>query len=170
MSRTLFDISQDLHGLADHLDNLEGDDQAQTEAVIQWFEELGEERNQKLDNYAALIADLEARAQVRRDEAKRLVDRARIDENKAVLLKERLRLFFESHDLKTVETSRYRLTLAQNGGKLPLLVDVSVDALPEEYIRLTKAPALDAIRADLAAGKELPFARFGERGSSIRIK
>jgi hypothetical protein len=26
MSRTLFDISQDLHGLADHLNNLEGDD------------------------------------------------------------------------------------------------------------------------------------------------
>jgi len=60
--------------------------------------------------------------------------------------------------------------LVQNGGKLPLLVDVSVDGLPEEYIRLTKAPALDAIRADLEAGKELPFARFGERGNSIRIK
>jgi Siphovirus Gp157 len=170
MTRTLFDISQDLHGLADQLDNLEGDDEAQTEAVIQWFEELGQERDQKLDNYAALIAEIEARAQVRRDEAKRLVDRARIDENKAALLKERLRVFFESHSLKTVETSRYRLTLAQNGGKLPLLVDVSVDGLPEEYIRLSKAPALDAIRADLEAGKELPFARFGERGSSIRIK
>jgi Siphovirus Gp157 len=131
MSRTLFDISQDLHGLAEQLDNLEGDDEGQTEAVIQWFEELGEERDQKLDNYAALIADIEARAQVRRDEAKRLVDRARIDENKAALLKERLRIFFESHGLKTLETSRYRLTLAQNGGKLPLLVDVTVDALPE---------------------------------------
>ena len=117
---------------------MEGDDEAQTEVVIQWFEQLGEERNQKLDNYAALIADIESRAQVRRDEAKRLVDRARIDENKAALLKERLRLFFESHGLKTVETSRYRLTLAQNGGKLPLLVDVSVDGLPEEYIRLTQ--------------------------------
>jgi hypothetical protein len=149
---------------------LEGENEAQTEAVIQWFEQLGEERDQKLDNYAALIADMEARAQVRRDEAKRLVDRARIDENKVALLKERLRIFFESHGLKTVETTRYRLTLAQNGGKLPLLVDVSVDDLPEEYIRLTKATALDAIRADLEAGKELPFARFGERGSSIRIK
>ena len=52
----------------------------------------------------------------------------------------------------------------------PVVVDVSVDGLPEEYIRLTKAPALDAIRADLEAGKELPFARFGERGNSIRIK
>jgi hypothetical protein len=167
MSRTLFDISQDLY---DQLDNLEGDDEAQTEAVIQWFEQLGEERDQKLDNYAALIADIEARAQVRRDEAKRLVDRARIDENKAALLKERLRLFFGSHGLKTLETSRYRLTLAQNGGKLPLLVDVSVDGLPEEYIRLTKAPALSARIASLEDGKELPFARFGERGSSIRIK
>lgn len=170
MPRTLFDISQDLHGLAEQLDNLEGNDEGQTEAVIHWFEELGEERDQKLDNYAALIADIDTRAQVRRDEAKRLVDRARIDENKAALLKERLRLFFESHGLKTLETSRYRLTLAQNGGKLPLLVDVSVEGLPEEYIRLSKAPALGTIRADLEAGKELPFARFGERGSSIRIK
>jgi Siphovirus Gp157 len=170
MSRTLFDISQDLHGLADRLDNLEGDDEAQVEAIIQWFEQLGEERDQKLDNYAALIADMEARAQVRRDEAKRLVDRARMDENKASLLKERLRVFFESHGLKTVETSRYRLTLAQNGGKLPLLVDVPVESLPDEYIRFTKTPALDAIRADLEIGKELPFARFGERGSNIRIK
>jgi len=35
------------------------------------------------------------------------------------LLKDRLKWFFETHGLKTIERPRYKLQLAKNGGKAP---------------------------------------------------
>jgi hypothetical protein len=77
--RTLFEISTDLLALYDRIEELGGDVTAPDveQAIDAWFERLSHERDEKLDNYAALIRELEARAQARRDEAKRLADRAR---------------------------------------------------------------------------------------------
>jgi hypothetical protein len=173
-STTLIDISKELLALNDALDALDGEDEQAAELQA-WFDELlaetTEARNAKLDNYAALIGELEARAAARRAEAARLADRARADENRAKWLKQALQDHFAQHGLKTVETARYRLTLAQNGGKAPLIVE-------EDKILPTQLPvrfqSVDfnhgAIRAALEAGEQLGFARLGERGQSIRIK
>jgi hypothetical protein len=168
--RSLLDISTDLYDLADQIKELDGNDEAQAETVLAWFESLGAERDQKLDNYAAYISELEARASTRKAEAKRLSDRARIDENRAQFLKEKLRTFFESHNLRSIETPRYRLTLAKNGGKAPLIIDCPSTQLPESFQRQVIEADTEAIRAALDAGESLPFARLGNRGSSIRIK
>ena len=52
-SRTLFSIGEDLEKLNELLDE-SGDDSQQQELISQWFEQLGDERDRKLDNYAAL--------------------------------------------------------------------------------------------------------------------
>ena len=111
-------------------------------------------------------------AEVWKQEAKRLADRARVDSNRAASLKQMLQEFFACHDLKTVETARYKLTLASNGGKAPLIVDedYGTTAIPDELCKVTREPDTAAIRAALEAGEELPFARVGERGQSMRIK
>lgn len=169
---TLIEISQELIELAQQLDETDGDLDALVEAwLTALLDQTTEQRDQKLDNYASYITELETRAQVRKAEAQRLTDRARVDENRAKWLKSRLQWFFEQHGLKTVETARYRLTLARNGGKAPLIVD-------EDKILPTQLPvrfqSVDfnhgAIREALEAGESLPFARLGERGQSIRIK
>ncbi|PZV12565.1 MAG: hypothetical protein DCF22_12180 [Leptolyngbya sp.] len=175
MTRTLIDISNDLLELEIDLDHLEGLPEEQAAELHEWFSELAderrEERDRKLDNYCALITDLEARADVRKSEARRLAQRAQVDENKAKSLKTMLQWFFDAHTLRTVETDRYRITLARNGGKAPLLVDeVPIENLPAAFVKTTVEVNREAIREALESGEVLEFARLGERAQSIRIK
>lgn len=170
-TRTLFDISEDLLALYDHLESLGGDVSSPEveQAIDDWFERLGRERDQKLDNYAALIREIEAREAARREEARRLSERAKRDKEQAAYLKQRLVLFFQDHQLKTVETRRYRLTLQRSGGKTPVDVLVEPEALPEAFQRLKVSANLDAIREALENGEDVEFATLGERRSYIRI-
>ena len=169
--RTLFDISNDLLAFYDRIEALGGDITAPEveQAIDAWFERLSHERDEKLDNYAALIRELDARAKARRDEAKRLQERARRDEEHATYLKQRLLLFFQDHHLKTVETRRYRLTIQRSGGKTPVILHTEPEQLPEEYQRWKVAADLDAIREALEHGVDLGFAALGERSSFVRI-
>ena len=169
--RSLFNISEDLEKLNELLDEV-GDDAEQQEIINNWLESVGEERNRKLDGYAALISEMQARADVRKAEAKRMQELATTDENRARLLKARLKTFFETHDIKTINTDRYRLSLAKNGGKAPLILDenVAVTSLPEQFQRVTIDADTTAIREVLEKGESLDFARLGERGTSMRIK
>ena len=153
------------------LDETDGDTQQQ-ELIAQWFEQLGTERDRKLDGYAALITEMTARAEIRKAEAKRLTELAAADESRARLLKDRLKWFFELHQLKTVQTNRYKLSVAKNGGKAPLILDESVPVtqLPEQFQRVSIDPDTLAIREALERGEKLGFAQLGERGTSLRIK
>lgn len=170
-SRTLFNISEDLEKLNDLLDET-GDDAQQQQLINDWLEHLGEERDRKLDNYSAMIAEMTSRAAARKGEAQRLMELASADEKRARLLKDRLKLFFENHGLKTVQTTRYKLSLAKNGGKAPLIIDDSVPVaqLPERFQKVSIDPNTVAIREALENGEHLDFAQLGERGTSLRIK
>lgn len=170
-TRTLFSISDDLEKLNELLDDC-GDDAQQQELIQQWFEQLGEERDRKLDGYAALISEMMARAEVRKAEARRMQELAQADENRARLLKNRLKLFFELHELKTVQTSRYKLSVTKNGGKQPLILKdgISPVDLPEQFQSVSVDANTIAIRDFLERGEVLEWARLGERGTSMRIK
>ena len=170
-SRTLFEISQDLTALYDRIEALGGDvsDPAVEQEIDAWFEALGHERDGKLDNYAALIRELEARAEARRAEARRLADRARRDAEQADYLKNRLVLFFQQHGLKTVETPRYRLTVQRSGGPAPVHLKVDAEALPEAFQRWKVSPDLGALREALERGEATELAELGERSYYVRI-
>lgn len=175
---TLFEIGAEICGLDNLLEDLGGDITDREAEVDAWFDRLDGQRDQKLDTYAGLITELEARASVREQEAMRLQHRARMDADKASWLKRRLQVFFELTNLKTVETPRYRITLATNGGKQPVVVSVEPELLPDLYrkVRTEVKPDLDAIRTHLEAIGPLQspdgvvLAQFGERGRSIRIR
>lgn len=174
MSRTLHDISEDLLALEAMLEDLGGDvtDDDVAAFLDDWFERATADRDKKIDNYAALILELETRAEVRRAEAKRLADKAKRDEDRARYLKERLQVFYETHGLSKLETPRFTVSLARNGGRLPLLLDLDPEQLPASYRseRVTYTPDQEAIRAALDAGEVLAFARYGDRGQSLRIR
>lgn len=175
MPDSLFTISRDLLELQRSLEDLGDMPEDQACAIGEWINSIADEkivdRDIKLDNYAALIGDLEARAEIRKAESKRLSDRAQVDLNQAKALKLALHRFFELHQLKTVDTPRYKITLANNGGKLPLLLDdICVDQLPDQFVKTEKSVNKDAVRAALDSGEVVQFARFGDRGKSLRIK
>ena len=62
------------------------------------------------------MTEPERRAAGREAGAKRLRERAKVDEDRAQFLKERLKEHFLRHGKETVETRRYRITHAMNGG------------------------------------------------------
>jgi len=97
---------------------------------------------------------------------------ASTEENRAKFLKDRLKWFFETHSIRTVETARYRLSLARNGGKAPLILKDGVlpTELPNHFQRVSIDPDTTAIREALERGEQLDFAQLGDRGTSIRIK
>jgi hypothetical protein len=61
------------------------------------------------------------------------------------------------------------VAIQKNGGKLPVVVDVDTSELPDDLVKVTEAPDLDAIRKALDAG-ECEYAHYGVRGESLRIK
>ena len=171
MNQTLLDITEDLRSLDALLAESGGEITEDTEATLDaWFAEIETNLAAKVDNYCALISEIEARAEVRKAEAKRLADRAKIDENVADALRERLRFVWESRKLPKTQTARYTVSLAKVGGKPKLDLRVGVEDLPAWAI-VTKAEAnTEAIRARLDAGETLDFASLMERGTRISIR
>lgn len=174
--RTLFQISDDLFALEAILAEVGGeitDDEAGA-ALEKFFDELGAERDAKIDNYCALIRELEARAEAREAEAKRLTALAGSDANSAKRLKNRLLVFFEIQEISKLDTARFRVAVQKNGGALPLIFPEEWEReparAPERYHKQTIAlnktllredaeftqSEIKKLKADVEAGKITP--------------
>jgi len=173
MSQTLLDIAADMAALDELLAESGGEITPDTEATLDaFFAETEANLSEKVDAYCRLISEMEARAEVRKAEAKRLADRARVDENAADALRERLRFVWEARKLGKVQTARYTVSLAKVGGKQKLDLRVGVEDLPSWAVKTETVTTAntDAIRAKLDAGEALPFASYMERGTRISIR
>jgi len=170
---TIYDISEDMAALDALLAETGGEITPEAEAAFAAFEaELAANLHSKTDAYCALIAEIDARAAARKAEAKRLADRAKTDERTADALRERLRFVWETRKLGKVETDRFTVSLAKNGGKAPLDIRCGVEDLPSWAVKTETIASADkdAIRARLEAGEALPFASLMERGTRISIR
>jgi hypothetical protein len=176
VKRTIFDISNDMAALDAVLHECGGDlsDPNADQILQRWEEELESDLHGKLDDYCGLIRELEARAEARKAEADRIAELASKDRKTADNLRERLRFIFDLRGLPTQQTSRFRISLARNGGKAPLDLRAEPDdeTLPDWAVqtKTVKSFDKDAIRAALERGEALSFARLLERGNRIAIK
>ena len=170
---TIYQIADDMAALDALLAETGGEITPEAEAAFDAFEaELTNNLHGKTDAYCALIAEIDARAAARKAEAKRLADRAKTDERTADALRERLRFVWEQRKLGKVETERFTVSLAKNGGKQPLDIRCGVEELPAWAVRREMVVSVDkdAIRSRLDAGEPLDFASLMERGTRINIK
>ena len=88
----------------------------------------------------------------------------------AAALRKRVLLFFIEHSIERVTTARFTISLRQN----PEAVDVFDERMiPAQFMKTPKAPepAPDklAIKAELAAGRDVPGARL-TRGHRLDVK
>jgi len=167
----LFQITEDLAALDELLADLGGDitDPKVAETVEAWMAELDKNLHGKVDNYVALITEMRHRAETRHAEAERLANRARLDDDAADWLAERLKQALEQRGLKKLETDRYAVSVVGNGGKQPLVM--TGDVPPDwQKTRTTVEPDRERIRASLEAGEALPFATLGDRGRRLSIR
>lgn len=171
MKKSLFHISEDLVMLQEMLEHVDTDSE-QVNEILAFLENGQKELLHKLDNYAELICELTARSEARKQRAKEMTELAKADEALVKRLKTTLQYFFEAKGISRQDTDRHRITLAKNGGKLPVVFNDAVmpENMPEKYQITVISPNTDAIRADLEAGENLPFAKLGDRGQSLRIK
>jgi Siphovirus Gp157 len=170
---TLYEISDDLRAIEARL--LESDGEITDADFEGWIEATAEARNLKLDGYAALMREIEARIAARLTESKRLKELAETDERALDRLRERLKWFFEVHGLDKVETARFRFGMVTNGGKLPLVIadGTQIADVADSFKRAVPAKwefETVAIRQWLDSGNELPWAHYGERTRRLTIK
>ena len=161
----LYELTSDVLALQDLLENELEDEQMLLDTLegVQWEYEF------KLEQYAKVVRNLEADAEALKNEAARLTNKRRVIENNVERLKS---IMFDS--MKATNTPKVKgnilsVAIQKNGGKLPVVVDVDTSKLPDELVKVTEVPDLDAIRKALDAG-DCKYAHYGERGESLRIK
>ena len=147
--------------------NMLYDEDADEQMILDTLEAIEGEIEDKADNYAKIIKELEAKQSARKEEAKRLTESAKVFENRVKALKSNLFNSMKATGKTKFATDLFSFNIAKNGGKQPLTIDGEV---PEEYTKTITENDTDKIRQALDEGKELPFAHFEPRGESLRIK
>ena len=135
--------------------------------ILDTLEGIEGEIEEKADNYAKIIRELEAKAKSRKEEAKRLTDNAKTLENKIKFLKDNLYNSMKITGKTKFSTDLFTFNIAKNGGKQALTIDGEV---PVEYTKTITENDTDKIRQALENGENLPFAHLEDRGESLRIK
>jgi ferritin len=173
----LYEISGKLEELNNLIENLEGitipAELAETfKEILAEAKATEKDFADKVDNIASLIQSRKRWMQVRKEESDRLNQLIRKDDNTINWLSDYLMEHLEKQGVRKLRTKKFNLTIANNGGKLPVVIDSKIDPkdLPRKYINVSYSPNKNAIREALEKGEELNFAYFGERGKSLIIK
>ena len=125
----------------------------------------------KAESYAGVIQELTIRAEARKAEANRIRALANVDAELADRLKARLKEAMEAAGKLRIDTTRFRILVAGNGGKQPLEVDETLMAQWEPpYRKVITEPNREAIRIALENGATITGCTLRERGTSLRIK
>lgn len=127
------------------------------------------EIEEKADDYAYVMQTIKARADLVSAEINRLHNIELALTNAYKRMGDALTNTMQVIDKPVIETDLHTFKLIKNGGQLPLIVKES--EVPAEYtkIEIKQKPDNDKIRQALKEGKELDFAKFGERGTHLKI-
>lgn len=147
--------------------NMLYDEDADEQMILDTLEAIEGEIEDKANNYAKIIKELEAKQNARKEEAKRLTESAKVFENRVKALKSNLFNSMKKTGKTKFETDLFSFNIAKNGGKQTLTIDGEV---PEEYTKAVIENDTDKIRQALESGEKLTFAHLEPRGESLRIK
>jgi len=160
---TLYELTDEFKRLYEYAEDDDHD------AFNDTLEALEGEFETKVDSYVAVIRSLEADAEVLANEINRLQARKRAIKENQNKIYERMQNAMDALGLTKIKTALNTVSIQKNGGKLPLILDVLPDDLPDSLVRIERKPDMEAIRGYLEDGGE-GVAHFGERGRSLRIR
>lgn len=146
------------------------DPDVDVQAINDTMEAIEGEIELKADGYAKVIRNMEGSLAAVKAEQERLSARKNVLELGIKKLKDNLQASMKATGKTKFKTDLFSFSIQKNGGKLPVIVDVPVEELPDDYVIVTEKPDLTAIGTYLAAHPECTFAHYGERGESLRIK
>lgn len=148
------------------LEWLEDVENIEDSAIMDTIKAIDEDLEDKADNYARIIKELQAEAKKFEAEKKRLEDRQKAMENRAKLLNKHLYDSMKLTGKTKFKTGLFSFGIQKNGGLQP--IDIDAKNVPDEYMH--KEPDNAKIRQALKEGKELPFATLKEYGDHLVIR
>lgn len=163
---SMYELTADYKTVLDMAFDTEIDPQAITDTL----ESIAAEIEVKAENTVIIMKELEAEAAKLKAEEQRLNARRKVYENRVANLKQGLFDAMKTTGKEKFKTTLFSFSIAKNGGKIPVIVDVDTADLPDDLVTITEKPNLDAIAEFLESNPESTLAHFGERGESLRIK
>lgn len=129
---------------------------------------IGEDLNDKIENYGFMIRNFEADDEALTAEIKRLTDRRNTARKAVERLKEAVFNSMKQTNRPKVKTDHFNFTIAKKGGKKPLTITGDV---PPEYCCFVMEPDKEKIRAAIEEdGEILDFAHLEERGEYLKMR
>lgn len=125
---------------------------------------------EKIENCAKVYKNLTSDVDGIDAEIKRLTARKKALTTNADNLKARMYDSMKATGKIKIKGQLFTVAIQANGGKIPVIVDVDTSKLPDNLVKITESPDLEAIGAYITKNPDCGFAHFGERGDSLRIK
>lgn len=162
---TLYELKENYRAVLELME----DEEADQEAVADTLSMITDDIEEKAENYAIIMKELEAEADKLKKEEDRLKKRRQAIESHREQMKDSLKSAMELIGMKKISTEHFTIGIHKNGGSLPVHID-NEDALPERFKVYTWKPDTEQLRNYLEIMGTQSFAHLGERGESLRIR
>ena len=163
----IYELTADLLRLQAML--LQADEENEAE-IAEALQIADAELEGKAEGYAHVIRNIEADISALKAEEQRLNAKRKSAEKAAERLKSTLYEAMVRTGKTKIKAGTFDLKIAQNGGALPVILDVDVNELPDDLVKVKKEADKKAIAEYIEATGDISYAHYGERGSSLRIK
>lgn len=167
---TLYELTDEFQLVMDMMDDPDADPQE----INDTLEAIAGDIEHKVDGYGACIRNLEGERSVVDAEVKRLTNRRQTLDNRIQRMKQAVTEAMNLIGKRKVDGNLFHFTIQANGGKRPIILDADVNDIPANFVRITAVPDKDAIAEFLTAAEaehiEVPWAHWGDRGESLRIR
>lgn len=175
--QTIFEIVDDFDALFqlayDAQDSGDETAIAEAEKLLETFkDDLVENLEMKLDNYAYVVADAKAKADGIKEEQARLAKLKRQYENKQKSLKGLMMMAMVAARKEKIDTGLHKFSVGKAGGKQSITINTPPELLPEEYRieEIIYSADKDAIREALQNDQQVPGCILEDRAMILRIR
>lgn len=162
----LYEISNEYK----YVESLFEDEEMDEQTIRDTLEAIGGEFEDKADNYARMIKNLSAEAEMVKAEADRLSRRRKSLEDRADWLKKTLKANMEFIGKTKFKTALFSFSISKNGGKQPMTITENFGEIPNKFL-IQQDPLVDkeAVR-ELLKDKEVEWARLEPYGTHLSIR
>jgi hypothetical protein len=163
---TLYELTSEYMELLAMLEDPDTDEAV----ILDTLEGVGGELEEKADNYARVMRQMDADAAAIKAEEERLYNRRKSLENRSVWLKQRLKSVMEMTGKKKIKTELFSFGIQKNPASV-VIDEQYIENIPAEYL-IAQDPKIDRqkIKEDLKAGKDLEGIAHLEQSESLRIR
>lgn len=150
--------------------NMMEDGETDEQVIFDTLESIEGEIEDKADNYAKIIRNLQANADALKAEEERLYRRRKSAEDHIQKLKDTLQANLEFIGKTKFKTDLFSFSVSKNGGKQPLSITENLDEIPGKYL-IPQPPKVnnDAVR-ELLKNKEVEWAHLEPYGRHLNIR